>query len=834
MEFKDKYLKLLTEKKQNPESLSGESIKLLGDLNAPDKWFEAMAVCEAAADAGKMDENILKLRHKMFLQGRELHAGINLDGQDYADWFAQLVDFNKKLAEAGIAEAWVELSSIYDNARFPYSDCAKAEEYMLKGVNLDNPLALALYGYHLYCGADYVKVDREKGMELMLKSKEKNFARADSYLLLAESDSLADDEVEAYIRKVVEHNSVSEPVNQLWGILGDLYYSRLNNLAKAVEFYDRGIESGDPPYCKYKKATLILNGEIEGDKDEALLMIKDAYEWDILNAADFLGQFYTYNQEYRNLDTAIEWYEKAVSYSKTSSMINLAFVYLYEDESKRDVEKGLKYLDMAIENKNVRALSEKAYFLLETGEENKNIPLAKELLDEANEKGDGYAAYRLGYGYQNAEFSEERDFPTAFKYYTVGAERGHLYAIEMLGQYYRSGIAVEADNEKAVEYYSRAVEKGSNYARVELALCYEEGAGVEQDDSRAFELLKLAAGDNYIYAHNRLGYYYLNGIACETDLDRAFEHFTQAAEGGNLDAMYNLGRMYKYSVGRPENPETALKYFAEAAEKGDLNANLEMGLSYELEYGGLEFDGQKAMEYMAYAADRDHPYAQYKMGVYHYYGMVEENMEKGLEYLQKAYANGSVYAAATLGDHFLYGRDETADSGEAFAYYKYAADRDYITEGVGLCYLYGIGVESSDSEAFKYFLIAADRDVLAAKFRLGLCYKYERGTVKNLAEAYRWLSEAAGEESRGAEYELGMMLLKGEGVAMDTEKGVEWLRKAADNEYAEAQLELGNCYLTGQGVEEDDVQAMYWYQKAAENGNEDAQKIIGKRSRKRR
>ncbi|MDR1339343.1 MAG: hypothetical protein LBK58_04750 [Prevotellaceae bacterium] len=834
MEFKDRYLKLLTEKKQNPASLSGESLELLNHLNVPDKWFEAMAVCEAATDAGKPDENILNLRNEMFLMGRELHSGINLDDADYADWFAQLVIFNKKLAEAGIAEAWVELSSIYDNARFPHRDYKKAGEYMLEGVNRDNPLALALYGYHLYYGTNYVEVDREKGMELMLRAKEKNFERADVYLLLSESDPLADTDTEAYVQKLMDYNSTAKPLNRLWGVLGDLHSGKINDSAKAMEFYDRGIESGDNAYCKYKKALLILNGEVEGDSDEALLLMKEAYEWDIINAADFLGQFYTYNREYRNLDTAIEWHEKAVSYYKTSSMINLAFIYLYEDESKRDIAKGLEYLDMAIENGNVRALSEKAYFLLESDEENRNVPLAKELLDRANENGDGYAAYRLGYGYQNAEFSEESDFPAAFRYYTIGAERGHLYAIEMLGQYYKSGIAVEPDVEKAVEYYREAVERGSNYARVELAICYEEGAGVEQDDRQAFELLKLAAGENYVYAHSRLGYYYMNGIACETDQDRAFEHFTQAAEGGNTDAMYNLGRMYKYSIGRPENPELALKYFEEAAGKGDLNANVEMGLSYELEYGGLEFDGTKAMEYMACAADRDHPYAQYKMGVYHYYGLVEEDMEKGLEYLQKSYGSGSVYAAVTLGDHYLYGRDETADSGEAFACYKFAADRDCVSEGIGLCYLYGIGVESSESEAFKYFLIAADRDVPAAKYRLGLCYKYETGTSKNLSEAYRWLSEAAGEGSRGAEYELAMLLLKGEGVQMDPEKGVEWLRRAADSEHADAQCELGNCYLTGLGVDEDDVQAMYWYQKAAENGNEDAQKIIGKRSRKRR
>jgi TPR repeat protein len=831
MNFKELYNKLLLGKKQNLAALSGESVNLINDLASPDKWFEAMAICEAAVDAGKLDENILNLRSEMFFHGKELHSGMNLNDEEYADWFNQLVDFNKKLADAGVEESWVELGSLYDNARSPFRDSSKAKEYMLKGVDMDVPLALALYGHQLYYGINLAKPDKEKGIELMLRAKEKNFERADIYLLLSEFDRDIDPEV--YEQKIKDYNSGAKSVNQIWYLLGDLYLDKLNDVKRAVEAYDKGIELTGEPYCMYKRALPVLNGEIEGNKDEALLMMENAYEWNVVYAADFLGQFYYFNEDYKNVEKSIEWYKKAISYCNSHSMLNLSFIYLYNDEYK-NIEKGLEYIDMAIDNGNIRALNEKAYFLLETEEENRNIPVAKELLVKAYDAGDGYAAYRLGYGYQNAEFSEERDYETAFKYYLVGAERKHLFAIELLGRYYRAGIAGESNPEKAIEYYSEAVERGSNYARVELALCYEEGFGVEQNNVKAFELLKLAADEDYPYAQVKLGYYYMNGVIDEPDLDKAFEYFSKAAENGNFDAMYNLGRMYKYSVGRPENPELALQYLEKAAEGGDADANIEMGISYEHEYGGLEFDGEKIMKYVNIAAEQGHPYAQYKLGTYHYYGLVEKDMEKGLEYLRKAYENGSPYAAAVLGDHFIYGADESADSNDAFQYYKFAAENDYVTEGIGLCYQYGIGVERSESEAFKYFSIAADRDYTAAKYRLGVCYKYEIGTVKNLTEAYRWLSEAAEEGSRNAEYEVAMMLLDGEGVSMDLEKGVEWLYKAAEKEHDCAQFELGNCYLVGRGVAEDDIQSMYWYQKAAENGNEKAQKIIGKRDRKRR
>ncbi|MDR0726342.1 MAG: hypothetical protein LBF59_10110 [Prevotellaceae bacterium] len=831
MTFKELYQKLLTEKKQNLAALPEESLSLINHLTAPDKWFEAMAVCEAVVDAGKLDENILNLREAMFFQGKELHSGAKLNDEDYAEWFVQLVNFNKKLADAGIAESWVELGSLYFYARFPHRDSSKLEEYMLKGVELDAPLALSLYGYHLYRGIGVAKSDKEKGMELMLRAKEKNFERVGLYLFLAEYDS--DIAPDVYIQKVESYNATAKTDNQLWFLLGDAYYEKCNDVNKAIEAYDKGIEINDDPYCKYKKAVSILNGEIDGDKDEALLMIEYAYEWNMPYAADFLGQFYYHNENRRNVEKAIEWYKNAIAYYNSHSMVNLAFIYLYNDEYK-NIAEGVKYLDMAIENDNVRAMDEKAYFLLETGEENRNIPLAKELLEKAYNAGDGYAAYRLGSGYQNAKFSEQPDYETAFKYYLVGAERNHLFAIELLGRYYRSGIVGEPNPEKAIEYYRIAVERGSNYARVELSICYEDGFGVEQDDNKAFELLKLAAEDDYIYAHVKLGYYYMNGVVGEPDTEKAFEHFSKAAENGSPVAMYQLGHMYKYAVGRPENPELALKYFEQAAEEGDVDANIEMGISYEHEYGGLEFDGEKAIKYMTRAAEREHPYALYKLGTYYYYGIVESNIEKGLECLNSAYEKGSPYAATVLGNHFLYGTDTNSDYSNAFQYYQYAAEKDYITEGIGMCYLYGIGVERNESEAFKYFSIAADRGYVAAEYRLGICYKYELGTTKNLSEAYKWLSQAAEEDNRGAKYELAMMLLDGEGVAMDLEKGVEWLRKAAEDEQDDAQFELGNCYLVGRGVNEDEVQAMYWYQKAAENGNSKAQKLIGRRDKKRR
>jgi TPR repeat protein len=835
MKFKEHYQELLTEQKRNLAALSEKSVKLLDELTSPNKWIEAMSVCEAAVDVGMLDDNILHLREEMFLCERELHSGINLDDENYADWFVQLVDFHHKLADAGVAEAWVGLSKLYYNARYPYRDYSKSEKCMLKGVSLETPLAIAVYGYQLYIGTGIAKVNKDKGQELMLRAKEKNFKRADTYLLLTAFDSDIDPNV--LIQKIEEHNSVSRPAEQLWHLLGNVYRMKLNDIEKAVETYNKGIDIGEPS-CIYAKASLILRNDIDGDTQEALRMLEKAYEWNITFAANTIGEYYLYGKHEHNIELAIEWYRKAIAYYDLAATMNLAMIYLHED-GYINLEEGEKYIDMAIEEGEIFALYEKANLLLDYIDDNDDdkqnkISQAKELLERAYDHGDGYAAYRLGYGYHNAEFSEEPDYEIALKYYHIGAERDCVLAFDLLGHCYKHGIGVEPDPEKAVEYYNRAIELGSYFSTVELAMCYALGSGVEQNHDEAVRLLNLAAAKDYTPAYLKLGYIYLQGISCEPDMDKAFRYFSCAVENGNYDAMYNLGQMYQHGIGCVKNPELAMEYIEKAANNGDADANIEMGLLYESKYGSPDFDDEKMIMYMTRAANKEHPYAQYKLGIYYFYGIVEQDIKKVLHYLTKAYQNNSPHAALMLGNIHLYELVENANNNEAFKYYQDAAEQDYINEGIGLCYRYGIGVERNNAVAFKYLTTAAGRNHTAAKYRLGECYKYGLGTTKNLSEAYRWMSQAAEEGSQFAEYEVSMMLLHGEGVAMNQEKGMEWLRKSANNEYHEAQFELGNCYLSGQGVDEDDVQAMYWYQKAAENGNEQAQKIIGKRNNKRR
>ncbi|MDR0559095.1 MAG: sel1 repeat family protein [Prevotellaceae bacterium] len=825
MSFKQFYNKTVKEKKtKDLQTLAGEATEILNSLHVPEKWLEAMAICEVFCDAGKPDEKTVhELYEEMFLNEKEYRPGASLNSEDYAEWFAQFTTFCKKMAKTN-PDAWALLGSFYLNARFDLKNETSAGKYLLKGMENGSLMAFALRGYYQHF--KILKSQQNNDLDLIRHAIDNGFEKAEILMLIIQFSPNI--EYKNQVENCITRFSLK---TKPWFLLGDIYVKHECDFNKAIEIYEKGIDTQKNPYCMFKKAVCILNNMVKGDYDEALELMKYASDSNISDASLFLGQFYNFNNDYHNTELAIEYYKKAVEYNHAEAMYQLAMIYMYNPDCK-NVDESVKYLDRAVICEHVDAMNEKATLLLESEIFAKNTAMAKKLLNKSLVKNDGYAAFRLGLGYQNAEFSKKNDYKTALKYYKIGAERSSIRSIEMLGHYYLNGIACKTDFKKAIKYYKTAIDHNSNYARVELALCYEDGLGVKQNYKKAFELLSVAADNNYTYAITKLGHYYMNGKVGSPDMEHAFECFSKAAENGDAEAMFNLGRIYKYAIGHPESPELAVKYFTQAAEYGIYDACIETALCYEQEYGGLDFDPQKIMQYMSFAAENGHPYALYKLGCYYWYGdgIVEQDREKAVKCLTESLNSGFAMAGLSLGDCFLY--NENYDYDKAFEYYRNAAEKDYISEGIGICYLYGLGVEANETEGFKYLSIAAGRNYAAAKFRLGMCYKYGSGTGKNMTEAFKWLQEAAEDGYMLAEYETGMLLLKGEGIQADPEKGVKWLLKAAEKEMDSAQFELGNCYLMGLGVAEDEIQAMYWYQRAAENGNEQAQKITGKRNRK--
>lgn len=820
-------------KQLNNQPIEEEVIELLKEKNFynKDNWLKGLILCELALDSNSVNEEIKKLYLSLYDDNSNQRFSTSLSDIDYRFWFEKVEEVNDKFLKQQFLRAYHKRGYIIHTARRPYRSIEKAKEYILQGIKLGDPACMATHGYNLYFAMRGEKEDKEQGLHLLHKSKELGYTNADNLLL---NVTFYTEQDNAKILSDIEefNNSREVESERAYHLLGEFYLYKEENLEKAKEILEEGIKN-NCAISKYLLGINIINERIKGyQTSEGIEFLEKAYEDGVIYAANWLARYYNYSpDENKSIQKSIHWHEKANLYYFDDSTFQLALIYLYED-SVKDFEKGNFYLDLAIKEGNASAMSEKAYQLL--NQEVPNIEEARNLLDKSIELGDSFAPYILGQMYENGVL--EPDYYEAFKWYQLAAERNSIYGIELVGHYYRVGVTKteEADPAKAIEYFNKAIEMGSNYAKMELAICYEEGIGVEKDIQKAYELYNSAAENGYSHAYNKIGYYEEDGLLGEKNYTKAFQAYQKSAESGNLEGIYNLGRAYKYGIGVPENPEFALDNFKKAAEHNYGDACIELALSYEGEYGGLEFDAEKIMDYMLKAAEQGYSFAQYKMGYYYYYGLVEKNFEKALEWLNKSYERGYPYAALLLGDYYLYNDAglENPQDDKAFEYYKNAEEKGLVSEGLGVCYEYGVGTEENLKEAFKYYTLGAEAGFTSAKYRLGISYKFGIGTDENQVEAFTWLSKAAEEGNLYAEFYTAMMLLDGEGTNQDLEQGIIRLTKTAESEYAEAQFELGNCYLMGKGVAEDETKAMMWYQKASDNGHEKASKIVGKRKRR--
>ena len=828
-EFNVKYLSYISEFANGQERLSeaAQAYFEANDYADPVRWFKAHALCMLALQTGKEGQVFQQVYEQINEESNRERSSFYLNDKDYALWFDDVVLLNQLFIDKGYAKAYTFMHELYMNGRYGFKDEEKAAFYLKQGYEAGDATAKAFVGYNHYYGSQGFELDQEKGLAMIHESKAPDNRVGPLFALNIEfRASESAEEAKAVLEKYSD--LIHQEKRGLY-VLAD-YYLREGEDEKAAETFLEGIKNNSG-YCNYMMGLMICNtrfAPLGYEIPQGVPYLQVGFEHGIAYAGFVQGYYYLYpaDQSEPQFEKAIEVLEKAALYCSNEALLELGILYLYHSEYK-NIEKALLYLDRAIEANFTRAMNEKAVALLEYQEIENNAKEAKALLVQAMELGDDYAPYRLGYGYQYGEFGTEEEYGKCIEFYELAAERNSGLGIEYAGRYYR--YSENPDLDKAVAYYEKGLELyNSNYCKVELAMMLERGYGLEANPVKAEQYYLEAIENNYPFAAVRVGYLYEDGLLGEADAEKARAYFEMAANADLAEGIYQFARCNRYGIGGAEDRALAFELFEKALEYGYNDANVDLALAYEEGTGGIEESPEKAVEYMTAAAEIGYGYAQYKLGTYYLYAYgIEKDLDLAKYWLEKAKDNGSALAMLTLGDFYLYGYEEDQPYDLAFPYYEEAEQQGYVSEGLGICYQFGIGVERDDKKAFHFYKIAVERGYDAAYFRLGMCYYYAIGTEKDYVEALYYLRTVADRGHLEAASYVGIMLVKGEGVAQEAVEGVGYLEKAANNGFDMAQYELGNCYLKGEGVEQNDELALHWYQQAAENGNEDAQKIVG-------
>lgn len=201
----------------------------------------------------------------------------------------------------------------------------------------------------------------------------------------------------------------------------------------------------------------------------------------------------------------------------------------------------------------------------------------------------------------------ERDPFQAARYAKAAAEKNHPEALKIMGDLYRYGLGIKADNHIAHDYYHRAAALGSAAAAQKLisdAALYHP---------QQYEQIKTAA-----------------------------------LQQQQTETIYRLAEAQACAIGRPADYNAARKNYMEAAGFHHKNAAAALGRIYH--YGlGTAQDPRAAAHWYAIAAEQNHPSAQYHLACFYYHGQgVGCHVPTACYWLQAAIGNGHTSAESLI------------------------------------------------------------------------------------------------------------------------------------------------------------------------------------------
>ncbi|HEX2590035.1 MAG TPA: TetR family transcriptional regulator, partial [Rhizomicrobium sp.] len=166
---------------------------------------------------------------------------------------------------------------------------------------------------------------------------------------------------------------------------------------------------------------------------------------------------------------------------------------------------------------------------------------------------------------------------------------------------------------------------------------------------------------------------------------------------------------------------TPLDELSAMASQGDAKAQLIVGLKYLKGTDGIEKNPVEAAKWVARAAQRGEPMAQYWAGYIYQHGIgVSADPDAALRWYEAAADQGNTKAMYNLGVGYAQGWNGAKDAPEASRWFARAARLGFVDAQFNLAVLYerGLGVPPNMSDAYKWYAVAAHSGDAESKKRM--------------------------------------------------------------------------------------------------------------------
>ena len=159
------------------------------------------------------------------------------------------------------------------------------------------------------------------------------------------------------------------------------------------------------------------------------------------------------------------------------------------------------------------------------------------------------------------------------------------------------------------------------------------------------------------------------GGCAEEPKSPLFIQLEKLAQAGNPEAQYHLGMMYNNGIGVNQDPGKAFALFSDAADSDEPLASYKVGCYYGGQFGVVQPDREKSLQYKLIAANAGYSFAQSDVG-----NMYFENgsYSEAIKWWKLATAQGYPQALGNLSLAFREGKIVSQDKVLAYAYFKLA------------------------------------------------------------------------------------------------------------------------------------------------------------------
>lgn len=235
-----------------------------------------------------------------------------------------------------------------------------------------------------------------------------------------------------------------------------------------------------------------------------------------------------------------------------------------------------------------------------------------------------------------------------------------------LGNAYRLGQGVAADEVEAVTWYSRAAQAGEVRGQFSLAVMYENGLGVRRNDAEALRWYLAAAKTGDAQAQFNLGNMIRAGRGCVADARVARQWYEKAAAQGDPAALFALGTLYEAGEGIAADRAKAQDFYRQAAAKGVAEAQFNLANMLRAS------DDDAALDFYVQASEQGLVAAQINLGLM----LQDRDPHAAVYWLRRAAAAGNAMAMLNLAAMHLAGRGVDKDEVEAHLWLQALAERN--------------------------------------------------------------------------------------------------------------------------------------------------------------